>query len=355
MLGGKKKLGLGSYPYINARVRAMKADLIPKGEYAKLAKMGLPEIARYLQETRYKEEINEFAPKYGGADLIEQAINKNIGHTFSKLLDISTGEIRSLLEAYLGRWDLWNLKAIMRAKQSKISREELELSLLSCGKIRGHQAEDLLKKEAVEDVLAAAAVKGYVAGAGDAEKAYKASGKISDVENILNKAYYDSLIEMAEGIPKQGALFRSFLKTELDIRNIKTILRLKREGFKKDDIMKHLIFPGERLGKSELSVLAAASSMDELGNALMKTYYGKALGASLKKMKDTGSISPVQTALDKYWLLKAGLMLHQHPLSINPIMGFMISKEVEHKNLRLIARTHASGLSEQTITENLVA
>lgn len=349
------KMGLGTYPYINARVRAMKADLIPESEYLKLAKMSLPEIARYLQDTRYKEEINELAQKYSGAELVERAINANIGRAFTKILAISAGEVRELLDAYLGRWDLWNLKAIMRAKHSKAPAEELELALLSCGRIGCGGSGELCKKETVEDVLLLAEKEGYAVGVGEALKAYKATGKLSDAENTLNKAYYSSILAKAEGLPQQGKLFRAFLKTELDIRNIKTILRLKREGFKKEDIMKHLIFPGEKLGKSDLSKLAGASSMDELGGALMKTYYGQVLGDSMKKMKEKSSISPVQTALDKYWLGKAGLMLHQHPLSINPIMGFLISKEIEHKNIRLIARARATGLPEDTILENLVA
>lgn len=349
------KLGLGTYPYLNARVRVMKADMIPGKEYAKLAKMSVSEIARYLQDTRYKAEINEFAQKYNGAELIEQAIDANIGRTFSKLLAISTGEVRELAGAYLGRWDLWNVKAILRAKQSKIPREELELSLIACARIGSGEETEILKKESVEEILLFAGKKGYVLGADDALKAYKASGKLGDAENALNKAYYNSLLKKAEELPAQGKIFRAFLKTELDIRNIKTILRLKREGFKKEEIIKHLIYPGERLGKAELFGLAGAPSLDELAGALTKTYYGKILGESLKRMKETFSISPVQTALDRYWLSKAGLMLHQHPLSINPILGFMLSKEIEHKNIRLIARARASNLPEEVITDNIIA
>ncbi len=351
----KKKIGLGRYPYINTRVRAMKAGLIPKSDYMKLSKMSLPNIARYLQDGGYKMEINEFAQKYDGLNLIENAIEANLARTFSKLMRISSKEVSLLIEVYLGRWDLENIKALMRAKHSNIALEDTQRALIPCGKLSGPLVDELFKKNTVEELLELAKKKKYVLGAEDALNAYKAKRSLSDAENVLDKAYYSNLLFHAGNMPKQGKIIRAFIETEIDIRNLKLLFRLKREGFKKEDILKHILYPGARLGKSELSMLAATASVDELCSAMKKTHYGGVLAESLKKFRESGSMSPIQTALDKYWLAKADLMLHQHPLSINPILGFMLSKEIEYKNIRLIAHVHAFSLPESVIAENLIA
>ena len=351
----KKKIGLGRYPYINTRVRAMKAGLIPKSDYMKLSKMSLPNIARYLQEGGYKNEINEFAQKYDGLNLIENAIEANLAATFSKLIRISSNEVSMLIEVYLGRWDLRNIKALIRAKHSKIPLEDVKRALIPCGNISGTLVEELFKKNTVEDLLEAAKKKKYVLGAEEAIQAYKAKASLCDAENVLDKAYYSNLLSHAESMPKQGKVIRAFIETEIDIRNLKLLFRLKREGFKKEEILKHVLYPGARLGKTDLSMLAATSSVDELCSAMKKTSYGAVLAESLKNFRESGSMSPIQTALDKCWLAKADLMLHQHPLSINPILGFMLSKEIEYKNIRLIAHVHAFNLPERVIAENLIA
>ena len=353
-MGEKKKIGLGRYPYINTRVRTMKAGLIPKSDYMKLSKMSLPNMARYLQEGCYKKEINEFAQKYDGLDLIENAIEANLAATFSKLIRISSNEVSMLIEVYLGRWDLRNIKALMRAKHSKIPLEDTKRALIPCGNISGSLVEELFKTNTVEDLLELAKKKNYIIGADEAIKAYNAKG-LCNAENVLDKAYYSDLLSHAENMPKQGKIIRAFIETEIDIRNLKLIFRLKREGFKKEDILKHILYPGAHLGKTELSMLAATPSVDELCIAIKKTHYGRILEESIKKYKDAGSMSPIQTALDKCWLAKADRMLHQHPLSINPILGFMLSKEIEYKNIRLIAHVHAFNLPEDVITENLIA
>ena len=46
------------YAYITGRVRAMKTKLVPAEIYARMMNMDMSEIARYLEETQYKDEID---------------------------------------------------------------------------------------------------------------------------------------------------------------------------------------------------------------------------------------------------------------------------------------------------------
>jgi vacuolar-type H+-ATPase subunit C/Vma6 len=145
------------------------------------------------------------------------------------------------------------------------------------------------------------------------------------------------------------------VRTEVDIRNLRTIFRLKREkGMRKEQVMKYMILPGGHLGRDDLTVLASADEA-ELAPALGRTRYGPALGDSLKAYGGTGSLAPVQAALEKYWLRQIGLMFHQNPLSINPIIGYVLAKEREYKNVRLVAHAKGAGLPKEFITENIIA
>src|SRR3989338_10043450 len=95
--GALAELAAARHPYTYARVAFMRAALITKSTYPKLLKMGLSEIANFLQTTEYKKEIDELAVNYSGAELIEIAINRNISNTYIKLRRISKPELRILI------------------------------------------------------------------------------------------------------------------------------------------------------------------------------------------------------------------------------------------------------------------
>ncbi|MDD2614129.1 MAG: V-type ATPase subunit, partial [Methanosarcina sp.] len=64
-----KKKGTSNYPYAVTRVRAMKSKLLPKESYPRLLNMGIDEITRFIQESEYKNDVDELAMKYSGGDL----------------------------------------------------------------------------------------------------------------------------------------------------------------------------------------------------------------------------------------------------------------------------------------------
>ena len=60
------KFGLPvKYAYITGRGRAMKTKLIPAEMYARMMNMEMAEIARYLEETQFKDEIDAFCAENG--------------------------------------------------------------------------------------------------------------------------------------------------------------------------------------------------------------------------------------------------------------------------------------------------
>lgn len=343
---------LGNYPYINARVHVMKADLVDKSMYEKMPNMSIEDITRYLQDTTYKREINELATQYSGAELVERALDANVSRAFEKVLRLARKEVRFLIAGYLARWNLWNLKAMMRGKASGFPQEEVRKSLRPYGKLYD-SFEAIYKSPSIREILAASAKE--VPGAEKVLAHYDDRKEVRALENALDCRYYGALSRKAAELPRSGRLIQAFVRTEVDIRNLRTVLRLKREkGMKKEQVIKYMIMPGGHLKRDDLAELASAEEA-ELAAAIARTRYGPALADSLKGYKETASLAPVQTALEKFWLRQIGLMFHQNPLSINPIIGYILAKEREYKNVRLVAHAKDAGLPKEFITENIIA
>jgi len=345
-----KKIKLGIYPYTYVRAIVMRSLLLKKEDYDKLMKMSLNEIANFLQDSKYKEEINELATNYSGAELIERALNKNLIKSFNKLKKISPDNLNLLINAYLKREDIFNIKTILRGKHTKTDDKEIESLLLPVGTLSQEFLSELLKMQTIEEILKNLKIIDFK----KLQKAYesfKANNMLIEIENVLDKYYYNEILKFLEAIPKQGKLFKEFLEAEIDILNLIIILRLKRENLDKEEIKKYLLM--EKIDDYSKKLLDS-KDMEEFLSLLEKSKYKHVLKEAIKRVSEDKSIIPIEMMLYKYLLEKSVLLQHQHPLSIDIILGYMFAKEIETRNLRVIVKGKQLGLSDEFIENELV-
>ncbi|MEA3344030.1 MAG: ATP synthase A1 subunit C [archaeon] len=347
------KIGLGTYPYVNTRVRVMKSFMIKRHEYDKLMKMSPDGITKFMGESVYKKEIDELAMKFSGADLIEAALNLNAARSFNKLIRISSDKVEMLIRAYLVRYDLYNLKTILRGKIAGMSDDDIRKVLVPAGRLDSAALEMLLKKETCREIVIASKVvtgKEVLDAIDECEK----TKCLCSVENLLDKSYYNSLMDLSLKMPKQGRYVRQFIKTEIDFLNLKVLFRLVREKLPKEDIVDKLVFSGEKLSHKKLLMLADAKDCEELYLGLSGTGYDAVLEKAMDDLRNKNELGACEIAFEKHWLRQADLMVHQHPLSIGPILGYMIGKDIEVRNLRMLVRAKVTGLDEKFMSESIV-
>lgn len=330
------------YAYIVARVRAMKSKLIPREMYPKFLNMEIPEITRFIGETEYKKDVDELSKKYRGTDLFEHALNQNLALTYRKLIEVSQNEANFLITEYLRTWDIWNIKTIIRGKFSGASEEEILEDVVSAGQLRYRDLTEIVKINTVEGVIAAFAKTPYY----PALEGY--SGILADIENNLDKMYYFNLIKAVTATGNK--LFLKFLRTEIDLKNMKLLFRMKRAGMERDDILKNLIAGGLELKEADLHRLAPMP-LSEFVRALEEYSYWKAISDVTEEMT---SLVNIETRLDKYGLEYAASISYYYPLSILPVLGYILSKKTEVDNLRVIVRGKETNLPEEIIKSHLV-
>ncbi len=350
------KIGLGTYPYVNTRVRVMKSLMIKRHEYDKLMKMSPDGITKFVGESVYKKEIDELAMKFSGADLIEAALNLNAARSFNKLIRISSDKVEMLIRAYLVRYDIYNLKTILRGKSSGMNDDEIKKLLTPAGALGSAELDALLKKETGREIIMSSKVVEMSTDVVNAIDAYDKNKSLHGIENALDKGYYNALMELSQRMPRQGKYIRKFIKTEIDILNLRVLFRIVRENIedKYDFIVEMLVFSGERLSHDRLLKLAKSKDYDELYAGLSGTGYDKVLEKCMDDVKNKNELGSVEVALEKHWLAQADLMMHQNPLSIGPILGYMIGKDIEIRNLRMLVRAKVTGLDEKFMSESIV-
>lgn len=339
---------LGKYPYTYVRSAVMKSLLFKKADYDKMLKMGFDDIARFLQETSYKNEINELATQYSGSDLLELALNRSLAYSFKKLIRISPKELGIIIREYAKRKDIEDIKTIIRGKFTNADEKSIVASLTAAGTLNSEFLLSLVKKANIEEVLKNNGLVGYGIFAG-AIGEFNEKKSLAPIENVLEKWYYNRLLEFSKMLPTQGTLFRNFLIKEIEVQDLLTIFRLLRMHYKKDHIKNFLISKGAGIIR-----LAEAESIEELAKLLEKTKYKKNIEKGLQEFREKDSLIALESELYRLLLREASLLLHQHPLSVDMILGYMLAKDIEVRNLKLLVKGKQLGLSESFIEREMV-
>jgi len=347
-----KTEGTSNYEYVTARVQARRAVLFDDEDYRKLVRMGPSEIARYMEETEYETEINALGSRYDGVDLIEHALNRNLAKHFNDLLRWADGKLYELIARYLRKFDAWNVKTVVRGIYSDADSEAIEEDLIYAGEFNRQFLERLVEAASIEDAVEMLDNTRYGDALAEAYDDYDATGVLIPLENAVDRTYYEGLMQgVTETDDRATQLYSEFLQAEIDFRNARNALRIARSGAELDPA-DYFIEGGQLFRASELSQLSA--SVDELVTFIRDSTYGEDLSAALDELERADSLIGFEHALDAALLEYSDHLSHVFPLSICPVLAYVLAKEREVDNIRAIARGREAGLSEDEIENELV-
>lgn len=344
----------GNYAYACARVKAKKSLLLTKDNYPKLLMMDLNEIGRFLGETQYQTEIAELASRYSGVNLIEMATSRNLARVYHTILEFCKWELREMIEAYLWRWDFWNIKTILRGKFSGASIEEIQEDLVPAGKLTEEYLNTLLAMDSNIEVLEAIRRREGLCIPDQIISEYEEKGVLQPLEDFFDRIYYQRLLEKIQPTSKPKKLFVSFIQKEIDITNLRTLLKMKKADSPPDRIVSFFIEGGEEITQEEFARLAGTESFEQMVDELSKFSFYEDLSDGLQKARNGGSLTSATRALQKHLMKRAEKFSHIYPLSVLPVLDYLIRKKIEVDNIRIIARGKESGMDPELIKSLLV-
>lgn len=347
--------GSGNYPYACARVKARGAFLIKRDEYLRLVNMSLGEVSEFIGHSQYRQEVESLASSFSGADLVERATYGNLAATYRKVLGFCQGELRDIVLGYVRRIDIWNLKTILRAASHRAPRE------------------DILRETIPGGVLALdALIEAAQHGMGEVVEALKGTefhaplrevldgrrgADLMELENCLDQTYYANLHTGVVQHDKAHFFFKEYVHREIDVVNLMTLLKLKREELHgrelPPDPQRFALKGGKELGDKRFAELASMSPTRFL-EALRELKFYDEIEEGAQAIEAVGEVGPIIRACERYLMRQSAKLSHLHPLSSLPVLHYLMAKKREVDNLRIISRGKQSGLERDEIMSLLV-
>jgi V/A-type H+-transporting ATPase subunit C len=342
-------LSMYPYTYPNARVRARKGRLFTEKQFSEIIESeNLEEVKNYLRGfPDYAKYIDQYP--------IEKALNVQLAETYDLLARITPDNSKDAFEFLLKKWDIENIKSIIIAKEAGLSHEETLELVVPFGEL-SDKLDTLIDAENVTDVINALEGTDYPKYLEDAIPVYQETGMLLPLEAALDKYVLINLLRSVKTPEDDNtALLHLYIGNIVDANNIKTIIRAKADGLRFDDIEPYMISDGYQIREWKLKDLMEAEDISGVINGLEGTDYAPVLSEALSEYSEKGSIAIFETALDKHVNKTANNIALKNQFGVGPMICFLHKKEIEIKNLKIIARgKREQGFSPSMIKEMLV-
>lgn len=321
------------YPYMYARVSARRAKLLDRNDYEDLLKMDVNEIANRLAEGDYGREIDELGSEYSGEELVELAANRNLANTMAKLIEISPSPLENVISVYLRRYDIETLKRILRWKKNG-SKENLSDLLMPVSRFGFEDLKEMMEME-YEELLEEIEFRNSEIDYSDRVEDLET---LVEIENALDQAYIDELQILEERVGSMH--FSRFIRDEIEYEAVRTALRLKNNNIEKEDIIEKVPQNGTKI----VTAIADANNVQEAMDMLVEE----------NKATRQDTLEQFEHAMQVERLRKALTMLHTEPLGMTSVLGYVVAKVIEVKNIRTLVQAKANDVETEIIEENLV-
>ena len=335
---------MSNYAYVATRARSRRSRLIPPESYSQLLNLGNSEIARYIQDLEYRSEIDRYGSKLGGADLIEAALVDNLAKDVGDFLNFSTGKLKEILQVYAERYRVDNLKNILRGINQGMNKEGLEKLVCPLNNQDERLYNRLFDSRSIEDMIQSLEGTNYHSALSEALES-RNTDSLQPLEDSLDKLYYDKLVNNLPSGGEDVEIYRNFVQMKVDIANLKTVLRMRHR-----QIGGHpeLFIEG---GTLNLDSLSNTKSVSDVLTSIEGTKFYEILESALAE--DLLDLNTCVKNLDKYLTKKTKRFSYIYPLSVLPVLDYLLKKEREVYNLRAIVRGKQAGLDNK-ILEDLV-
>jgi len=351
-------------PYASAlgRLKPEFPAFLPKETYPLLLAAKDPnEFAKVLETTPYVADIARARATHSGVTLVELAINRAFVRRNRHAFDATPFAGRSLVAAYLGRWDIQNIEMILTAKVEGRNVTETEEHLVSsrdipAGLYAGVMTFDdfriILGQTSVEATVTSLVKYGYGATILPFLEAFERTRNIFPIVHALDKEYYRNVLAQSRFFQGDEWVVRGLVQSEIDARNALLLLKGKDYGLALDEVLTRWL-DGGTLASSAASDLYSARSVPELAERLANRFPSIAEGAS--EYASAGTLVGYEVAIERERAASELSRLRTYPLSLSVIFAYLLRNELERADLRRAAFGRLYGFSAERLTPLLVS
>jgi len=327
--------------------------------HALLSELLTPEQIRRLAET---ENFNTFIDQlsetpYGNISLeayrdvsvaLEQLFYRKFIERISRIIDITPKKIASFLQTYYYmRFEILNLKRILRGKFGGIPSQQILESLIPIEPYHVKDFKELLEQETIEEIVKHLHGTPY-SNLSESIQLYKETEELWPFELSLNNIYASTILKLVETLSSPDrVLVKRIVELETDIENL--LIALKQREMVQDTRRLQSLFP--TTFKFNIEKMKEFIESKDIKQFIIEL--GEPYTEILSPIYE-GDVSLVRSRLRQqiYRTMKRGRSMND--FGFNVIIAYLVFCEIEKDDLVGMSWSKAQGISSENILKYLV-
>ena len=345
-------LNLGTnLPYVAARAKARRSNLADRSRLRQLLQQSNDQLAVAVADIGYRTEIDLYAGRLTGADLLETALTHNLETEMHDVLSLCAPKVQRVVHHYTDRFTYHNAKVVLRAVANEVEDEKVRFSILP--EENPLHVPWLRIYESAESLRHAVELMKRLPF-GKALNDLEEDTRLPTYEDALDRHYFSSALSDLKGNSNVIRMLRSYLRMEIDHRNLINLLEGWAMNINEDRMLSSMIPGGEALPtRLHGEIIRGGSSrlLDRLGD--VHRFDAEGFKQAHDEATSARTLDPIVTFLGAREHAAMARMAYLQPVSALPIIHYISAKVDEVQNLRLIVRGRLAGLSTEVIEAHL--
>lgn len=343
--------------YANARLRGMRSHLFPREFYERLIdSTDVAQIVKELLDTPYGVDLEGEVVHGFTSGVIDEALKQNMVRAYQKVLSFVHPQARMLLSTLLGRWDVFNIKTILRGAHNHVPFDEIKTSFFPAGYLAEDDLEALARFDDVRAVIDTMAMWGlvYAPTLRRAYPEYSKSNDLAPMELALDRQYAEWASSRLIGESSDVLVAQRILGLQIDTANLVMIFRLLKADVAALQVEKFFLEGGRVVRKDLFMELSKLSDVDEVLDRLKQTPYAEVLDQAAVRYLENASIPVFERALEELLMRTAVLAGVRDPNGVGIAISYLYGKQNEITNLRVIVKGKDVGMPADRVREELI-
>lgn len=317
------------------RTRVLEKRLLSSAKIDRMIEAkDIGEVFKTLNETDYSSAVAEITRD----EDYENILSHELKRVYKLMREVTKDQV--VVDLMALKYDYHNLKVLVKERKLNKDLSNLYIPIGSTDfqKIKDGFLEGNFKdiqpefREAIEAVV----------------KDFEITKDPQRIDMIFDKFYIEHLYKMA--VAADVELFINYVKDMIDFINIKSSIRLKRQG-KDMSFFEDVLLPNGNIDK-DIILFTLNDSIENMINRFKNYRISPGLIKGLESYKTTNRLSDLEKYMDNYLvdINKPSKYVNFGP---EPIFSYIVAKEAEIKALRIIMVSKLNKLSPDATRERV--
>jgi V/A-type H+/Na+-transporting ATPase subunit C len=326
--------------YLKTRVGVFSSRLFTPEKTKSYKAMSLAQLGERFDLLPIFEESLDARHK---SRLVEQALLARIMFELSVLLRPLSGRTRGLLLYWPRKYELYNLKTLIRGKLNDLGMEEIRDNLHDLPENIRLPHESLLQAENVLEMLRLLERGPYAIIARQARHVFEEKNEGFSLDAAIDRLYYTGImqhIHMANSSDKQGA--QKLVALMIDRQNILWLMRYRLVyRFASSEAYYLLIPTGGHIQRTSLMALANLDSLEAITERLPSPFRDQ--------LREVENITQARQRLDFFVAMEMRKLTRYSPDAVVSALSYLIARDIDMRRLYAIIQGKLLQMKPQLI------